>query len=206
MDNDRSFLKYNRYYKYIEPFFKAPIVRTYTGLILSILTISFFIVFAIRPTIKTIISLNRQTIDGRVTDQKLQDKINALSLAQSEYSQFTNEMPIILGSLPENSSVAPFLRLFEGASQASGTTINSFQLTTVNLLDPPSSKKELTLRETGFTVVVTGTYNNLLSFLEILRKLQRIIIIDSIGIGTSRDKENRSLLQLNLTGKIYFYK
>ena len=207
MDNDRSFLKYKRYYTYIEPFFKTPIVRTYTILILSLLAVSFFIVFAIRPTIKTIISLNRQITDGKKTDQQLQDKINALSIAQSEYNQVTNDIPLIFSSLPENSSISPFLKLFEDVASSSGVSINSFQIMSVNLLDPTSIiQKGSNLKEVGFSTSVLGKYNNLLTFLELLRKIQRIVVIDNVVIGTNRSKDGTFPLQLTLNGKIYYYK
>lgn len=207
MNNERSFLKYKRYYTYIEPFFKAPILRTYTTLVLSFLTVSFFIVFAIRPTIKTIVSLNKQIGDGKFTDQKLQEKINALSMAQAEYNQVSGDLPVILASLPDNPSVAPFVKTLESVASSSGVSVNSFQLSNVDLLDFPSSRgKKVALGEIGFTMVVSSPYKNLLSFLEFIRKVQRLIIIEKIAIGVSREKESKSALQLNLTGKMYYYK
>lgn len=207
MENDRSFLKYKRYYNYIEPFFKNSVVKTYTGLILSVFTIAFFIAFAIRPTIKTIISLNKQIEDGKYTDSQLQEKINALSIAQGELNAVKNDLPIIFTSLPDNPTIPKFLNLMERGALASTIMINSFQMQGVNLKSSTgvqTTDQVLGVKEIDFSLNLDGSYKNFLSFLEMSRKFRRLVNIEKILLEKSREK-NDSGLSLSIEGKVFYY-
>src|SRR3990167_7353762 len=97
--------RYNRYYTWIGPLLKKPQTRAYTFLILSIFTVAFFVFFAIRPTINTIIGLRKQIEDDQIVDTKLQDKINALSQIQAELDVLQPDLPLIDTALPTKSEV-----------------------------------------------------------------------------------------------------
>jgi len=208
MEDKESFVKYKRYYTFIEPFFKDPVMRTYSSLVLFFLTVSFFILFAIKPTLNTIISLNKQIADGRMTNEALQQKINALSLAQNEYASMTTYFPIIFSTLPEKPKVADFISTLERMASASGVTISSLQFQAVNLLDAPVKEEgNPSLREVGFNTVISGDYKNIVTFSEYLRKFQRVTSLANLNIGPSREKAGaKNTLTVNFTAKTYYFK
>lgn len=204
--DDRSFLKYKKYYSYIEPVFKDPVTRSYASLILFFLTISFFIAFAIRPTIKTMVSLNKQIQDGRITNEALQQKINALSIAQNEYTSLQPSFNLIYSSLPENPMVGEFLKMIEKVATASSISISSLQIQPVKLLEPKSIEEQgFSLRELTFSMNIEGKYRSLRAFVEILRRIQRVVSLDNVAIAPSRAKKENSL-GLTFTAKAYFFK
>lgn len=205
-EEEQSIAKYRRYYKYIEPVINDPVTRSYASLILFFLTVSFFIAFAIRPTVKTIVSLNKQIQDGKATDNALQEKINALSLAQSEYNSLTPAFPLIYSSLPEKAMTGEFISMIEKIATASNVTLANLQIQTVKLLekDTPDQQGEA-IRELVFTLSVEGKYRSLKSFTEILRRIRRIVSVENILVQPARDKKANNL-NLILTGKAYFFK
>lgn len=204
--DDRSFLKYKKYYSYIEPVFKDPVTRSYASLILFFLTISFFIAFAIRPTIKTMVSLNKQIQDGRITNEALQQKINALSIAQNEYTSLQPSFNLIYSSLPENPMVGEFLKMIEKVATASSISIGSLQVQPVKLLEQKNIEEQgFSLRELTFSMNIEGKYQSLRDFVEILRRIQRVVSLDNVAIAPSRATKDNSL-GLTFTAKAYFFK
>ena len=73
-------------YQSVSQSFKRKKTQAYTMFILSLFTISFFSIFAIRPTLKTVTSLHREIEDLEKIDEKLTTKINQLISAQAEQS------------------------------------------------------------------------------------------------------------------------
>ena len=69
---------FGRYQRYIEPITRDPLIRGYFELIATILLISFFLMFAIRPTLNTVFSLRRMISDLTEVDKSLDNKIQAL--------------------------------------------------------------------------------------------------------------------------------
>ena len=73
---------YSRYFTYIKPISKLPIIKNYGPTIFTLLTISILTIFAIRPTVETILVLQKKLADEEEILQKVTDKVNNLSLGQ----------------------------------------------------------------------------------------------------------------------------
>lgn len=193
--------RFSRYYTALEPLFARPEVRAYTMLVLSLFTISFFGYFAIRPTLTTIATLRRQITDARFVDQKLQEKINALSLAQIEYEAISPDLGLILTALPRETKFPPFVKSLEKIATESGATIVNLSFQTINLSTPEatSTAREIPI---GFSLTISGDYSNLADFVRRLTRFERLATIEKMGLSIIDPL--RKELRLALTGKTYF--
>jgi Tfp pilus assembly protein PilO len=194
--------KFSRYYKSLGPITQKKDFQAYTMLVLSFLAISFFGYFAIKPALATIFNLRRQIEDAKVVDQKLQEKITALSEAQANYEAIRPDMEIIMSALPEETKFAPFVKSLEKISTDTKNQISNLAFQSVDL-----SKKEATttieIKETPikFSLSLAGTYPDMAECIKRLASFERILTLERIGFVTQGQS---TPLQLNLIGSTYY--
>ncbi|MEK7166281.1 MAG: type 4a pilus biogenesis protein PilO [Patescibacteria group bacterium] len=214
--------RYHRYYKNITPLFKNRSVQAYTMVILSLFTISFFGVFAIRPTLKTIATLQRQIIDKSFVDEKLEQKINMLIEAQEQYQRIEKELPVIYSLLPEKAEFPALLRQLEIVVIQNEATISGISFDSVILYGDTANKQvalvavDENTNESApvqdntistplfFNLIINGSYDRLVNLLEQLTRLDRLITIHSVEL-TSSGKEAQSTLNLGVKSSSYYY-
>ena len=76
---------YSRYFTYIKPLTRSPIVKTYGSVIFTLVIITIFILFAIKPTVETILVLQKKLSDTAEVLDKINKKANDLSLGKQNY-------------------------------------------------------------------------------------------------------------------------
>ena len=205
MRAEDSFKRYKRYYTYITPLLKGKAVKSYTYLILTFFTAAFFAYSAIKPTVKTIVNLRRQVVDGRYTDSKLQEKINSLSSGQEIISKIAIDYPVIEAALPKKPTLDLLVKQLENLASASFVSFNflSFQGLPLRKNSPePAIESKTNLKEISFNFAVKGSYENLILFLENSRRLRRLLTIEDIQISPARAEEN--LLTLSVQAKAFY--
>lgn len=195
--------KFSRYYTALGPISQKKDFQAYSMVILSFLAIAFFGYFAIKPALTTVFNLRRQIQDAKVVDQKLQEKITALSEAQANYEAIRPDTEIILAALPEETKFAPFIKSLEKISTDSKTQITNLTFQTVDL-----SQKEATIaidvKQTPikFSLTLAGNYPDMAEFVRRLAGFERILTLERIGFAAKEGKETP--LQLNLVGQTYY--
>lgn len=199
-DYKKEYFRYRHYYIALTPFLKSPRAKAYTMLIFSFLAVAFFGFFAIRPTIRTIIELNRQIKDQRFLDQALEEKIKALVLAQEEYELIQKDLPLVFETLPQKANFPPFVQKVEENASNSGLTLGSFSFQAIEL--SPLKVGTAAASPIPFRLDIGGSYPDLFSFLKTLERSKRLVSFQNFafkkGEGEEKDK-----LKLQLEGKIY---
>ena len=189
-----------QYYRYREFFLnivdlykKRQDLRMFTEVILSLSTIIIFSVFALRPTILTIVNLYQEIQAKKKTITQLDQKILALEKAQEIYAQESSFLPVVESSIPEKPEPESFTRLIRDIASKDNVNIlgvsagqvalkgNETQKAKLSDLKPVSSKaKEMTI-----SISAAGDFANLNSFINDLDNLRRPIKIDVLGINSS---------------------
>lgn len=199
--------RYRHYFVDIRRLYQKREVVVYTGLTLTLLTIAFFGVFALKPTIVTIASLLKEQQSKKQIDRELQTKINALASAQTNYSLMENSLPLVDDALPAEPSLSQIVYQLEILVQQEGLTITSLAFEPVTLVGEPKEKrvaKKVPGPNTlSFSLSLTGNFENLTRLVSSLEKLRRIVTIDSLTF-TQRRGEEEKIMGLNLSGKVYF--
>jgi len=167
-------------------------------IILSLVTISFFGIFALRPTFLTISTLLKEINSKKDTVAKMDTKIKNLQTAQNILNQESLRIPIVELSIPILPQPQTFVHQIEGSAsiaqvQILGIRIDETLLKGAALIDDQSMM--------GFSVSATGSFQNLFSFLKNLENLRNPIKIDVLGISLTK-QEMVNVLTLVITGKI----
>jgi Tfp pilus assembly protein PilO len=192
--------RYRRYFTDLSKFYQKKKARVYVEIILSLLAVTFFISFAIRPTFKTIAQLIRETKDQRTVSSELEKKINNLSEAQRNYLTIEPELVLIEEALPQKAEVTLLTKEIETLAHRSGIAIVNLRFTEVNLTENQTGKQEK--QEVKFSFNALGDYPNLKNFLRDLMSLRRVVLVKAFSFQTGKSESN--ILSLNLNGQAWF--
>ncbi len=194
----------SRYFTYVRPIMKSKFVKTYSSLIFSLITISIFSYYAIRPTVTTILSLQKSTEEQTVVLNTLKEKVNNLVEGKRNYENIS--MPVknkLDGLVPDNPALASLINSLTFAAQSAEASVSGIQFQPV-MLENPSNKlsKTAQLSQVDFTFNTQGSFANLMQLLTILKRSDRLITISSVSFNQPLD----SSLVMSLTGKAYYLK
>ncbi len=183
-------------------------------IILSLLTISFFATFALRPTALTITQLLQDIKAKEEVVDQLDKKIADLAKAQSVYQQNAPRLTSLNQSLPDEPQPEAYARQIEGLATRHGVNLNSMvmddvvlvgEVKTTSLLNPNIAALPAGAGEINFSLNVIGVYSNLTSFLSDLENLRRILKIDHTSISVAQVEEGKTLT-LTVNGRIPYHK
>lgn len=195
--------RYSRYYTYIKPVTKLPIIKSYGLHILTIVTLTIFIVFAIKPTIETIITLQKKLTDQQEILKQITKKSEDLTKASKNYQSLD---PLVKQkieiSLPTKTDLRTLTNQLEQSALITQASISALQVQPLTFNAKNRTDKK-SLSEISFTYNIEGSYQNLLRALDSLQKSNRLISIDSLTLNKVIDS---STILMSVTGKAYYLK
>lgn len=195
--------RYHRYRRYVSGvgvLYKKKKARVYTGIILSIFTIAFFGFFAIKPTLVTIGGLLKEIKDKREVVVQMDQKINNLNRAQTNYARIEKDLDLVNESLPLDPDLPILIKQLESLARLSSVAIESVRFEKTNLQGEIETEES---QASGFSVTLVGDYKNLKDFLSSLDTLRRIISVKSFGF-TSKTEEEIQLLILSISAEAHY--
>jgi len=205
LDWQTEYHRYRRYFFNVGNLYKKKKVRVYTEIVLSLSTITFFIIFAIRPTLVTIAGLVKTTKDQRLVNQKLEEKVQILGPAQQKYLLLEPELELVDQALPKTPQFSLLIKQLEALSQASNVNLQSVQFKQVVLKTQNTSSKHEVI---DFDLLAQGNYQDLKGFLEKLYLLRRVVALKGFSFKKPelKQKENINLewLTLDVEAQAYF--
>ncbi len=194
--------RYSRYFTYIAPVLRIPLIKTYGSLILSIVAVTIFILFAIKPTIETILVLQKNLDNSKQVLVQIIQKSQDLSQARRNYQNLDpaikQRIETAIPSAPNLKTVIASLEQNAFSNQAS---ISALQINPLTVDSATQSAKELS--ETQFTFAIEGTYSNLLNTLSGIQNSSRLISITGLILNKLPDSPN---ILMQVTGKAFFLK
>lgn len=191
--------KYRQYLK-ILPDMRKENTRLAITLILTFFALSFFGLFAINPTLTTIIELQKQLDDSEFTHQKLTAKITNLSNLQQKYTTLHSELQIVEEAIPKEAAATKLTGQIHTLAAESNLNVRNLRIAEVSLTSStvPASPNGLSY---VFNLEASGTYENMIALAEKLTSFNRIVTVEAISI--SRDTRTEELV-LNIRGRQYF--
>ncbi|MBI2338135.1 type 4a pilus biogenesis protein PilO [Candidatus Daviesbacteria bacterium] len=194
---------YSRYFTYIKPIAKLPIIKNYGPTIFSLLTVSILIFFAIKPTIETIVVLQKKLADSEVLLQKVTQKANDLSLGKKNYDNLDQVIKEkIAAAVPDTISLKSIAQTLEDSAETHEASISALQFQPL-VVDTKTENQVGSLSEITFTFNIEGSYTNLLALLQDLKTSSRLISLESLSL--SKANEDTALI-MSLSGKAYYLK
>ncbi len=206
--------EYRKYYRSLEPILNKPKTKRYSTVIFFFLTVALFGWFAIKPTIQTILYLQREIVDKKEVNTKMDEKINALIEAQAILENIQPQLEVISYTIPMNPQAVDIARQLKKLAETSQASLSGIQIASVPILvaTPSAALPSSIVKHTAIPINVSidGPYNVLASFMSGLLAMQRIITIDSISFspgksGLPQAGLNEIRLQLKLTAYYQSY-
>lgn len=193
--------KYRQYLKLL-PDMHEENSRLITMLVYTFIALSFFGIFAIKPTLSTIVELKKQLADSTYTHQQLSQKLSNLSALQQRYNTLTPDLPVIGDAIPQSAQAPILMGQIEALARESRLTITSFRIGQVQLAGGKAANNQ-SASSYIFTMEAQGSYENMMTFAETVTKINRIVTVEALSIG--KNNKNDSLV-LTMRGRQYFKK
>lgn len=194
---------YSRYFTYIKPLTRLPIVKTYGTKIFTLIVMSIFIFYAIKPTVETILVLQKKLDDSTQVLEKINQKTNNLSKAQQNYANLDpNIKSKIKAAIPDTVGLKSVIQTLEQTAKVHEASVSALQIQPL-VLGVKTQDNLGTLSEVAFTFNAEGGYQQLISMLQDLKSSDRLISIDNVSL--SKLSEGTGLI-MSLSGKAYYLK
>lgn len=195
--------KYSRYFTYVKPLVRLPIVRTYGTTIFSILVMTIFVFFAIKPTVETILLLQKKLDDSNQVLKKLQKKAEDISLGKQNYDNLDSSVKNrIQAAIPDSIELKTVILTLESMAKIHDATISALQIQP-QILESKLENQVGTLSEINFTFNIEGKYQNLISILQDLATSSRLLSIDNLSI--TKPTEGTGVI-MSISGKAWYLK
>lgn len=207
-DYREEYQRYQRYYLNLRRFYQQPVARVSIFVVMSFMTVSFFSVFAIRPTLITISGLIREIEDKGEINSQLEEKIVGLSLVQAEYTQVQVDLAKVWRAMPDRPEVASLIWQLELAAVRNGLKLINLQVEPVTLTAVPQVKEGKELPQIEVGVTVGGNLTQIKEFMKTINNLGRVIVVKEAiwATGTPVLQKEGVTVIVSLRGEVYFTK
>ncbi len=190
-------------------------IKAYMEVLLSLITVSVFTLFALRPTLLTIAQLLKSIESKKQTIATMDKKIENIAQAQSVFNQERPKITVLESALPSGLEPDVFARQVEGLVGAHSITLVSMTLDKGTILGGrvPEKESENISKEPALPDKVVGStftltlnspssqYKNLSEFLKDFENLRRFTIIDEIRFTKGQQKDSEKII-LFIRGKL----
>lgn len=180
--------------------FEQKKTKEYTTVILTFLALIIFGVFAINPTLSTIIQLRKQLADSTFVDNQLSEKINNLQLLQKQYDDLKPDLPVVAAALPASPDAPTLIGQIQSLVKKHNLSLDEVQMGAV-----PYDKSGIPPGQSSSYVVafsVSGTYDDLNQFIADAINFDRLITIDQAALA--RDQQQPTGLKGTVDIRAYF--
>jgi cell division protein FtsB len=188
-----SYTRYKEFFLNISALYKKrPDLRAFLEIILSLSTVIIFLLFALKPTVITIISLLQQIKEKQSTLSVLTQKVADLQVAGNLLQQNQSFIPIINIAVPSRPSPNTLSEQALGLAAKNSASILGVSINQITLMGVDTSKgvpgiKPLpaNAKEMSFSISVRGPFSNLAAFIRDFENSRIVKKIDTLGISSS---------------------
>lgn len=195
--------RYKRYYQSLEGVAAKPKARAYTTAIFSFLAISLFGWYAIRPTIQTILYLQKEIEDNKLVSAQMEEKIGKLIEAHATYQSVEDDIPFLTQAIPPAPEALTALGQIRNIALIRGASISAITSSTAPLLSNEQTAPNKStvikgisnrkIKSVQLSVIAVGTYDILQGIIEDVVSLRRIVTIESLSFTPNRESEQQLL-------------
>ncbi|MEI6690249.1 MAG: type 4a pilus biogenesis protein PilO [bacterium] len=185
-------------------------VRATLTIILSVVLMSIFLIFAIKPTLMKIFELRTQIAESNKTLAKLTLKANTLTRIAQNWENISSKQIFLQNAIPLGPQYRTYNKEIGYLAQQTGVSILSLTLGKVLVyaekVDPYLASSKLEMTPIPVTIRIGGSYDQLLTFLQQLVTIDRIMKLESITMtpDTMVGSTSKYALTMNITGTVYY--
>lgn len=209
----RPYLQYRRYFRQLTDAYRGtPALRASLEFLLTLFTISFFALFALRPTINTIAELWANINSQKEIKGRLEQKIRDLAVSQEIWKTEQKRIETLDQALPKNPGPDTYIKQIEGLAASRGLGISFLKVDEVALRGEVEKQGEQKIKK-GKTEIISvslslsGAYTALLGFLEDLENLRRPTETVSLSFSTTKGvNPGQTVILLTVANEVPYYK
>ena len=176
--------------------------QKFFGLVLTLCALSFFGFFAIKPTVSTIIRLQKEISDSQLILNKLGIKINNLTELRKQYFNLQDDIPIVTSAITVQSDVPLLFGQIQSIGLTSNVTIKKLQNFEVEVLGN-DNKTGQNYSSYSFAVGGEGSLENISGFMDKLINMERVVNIDMFSINKTSNQKDGSI-EFDIQGTAFF--
>lgn len=196
----KDYLRYKGFFLDILAIYNSkPNLKTYLELMLSLGTIMIFAVYAIKPTVLTIVELNNEIKSKENTVSLLIQKITNLKTASNILQKESQDLEFIENAVPSNADVEQLINQIEKIAVNNSVAIRNLSSSNVFLKGNSDKKIE---NELPLSFSITGNYQNLFQFLQTIETFRRPFKIDSFVFNSNITADNEKFIVLTISGSV----
>ncbi|MDP2585320.1 MAG: type 4a pilus biogenesis protein PilO [Candidatus Levybacteria bacterium] len=166
--------------------------KKFFGIILTFCALSFFGLFAIKPTVATILKLQKELSDSQFVFGQLEIKIKNLTELRKQYFNLQGDLPIVTNAITIQPDTHLLFAQIQSIAQTSNIAIKKLQNSEVEIFKN-NKNIDKNYYSYSFTIAGSGSFENILRFVQILTDMERIVNIETFSINNIADQENGSL-------------
>ena len=199
-----------RYSQDLRRYYRMPAVQVSLTLVLSVFLMSIFVVFALRPTILSIVNLKKTISESKKVLQQLETKVNFLQKASNQLETLRPVIPNINNSIPNNGAMySPVTLARDELAYQVGVIVESESLGPTllysRILSPFTPNKNQKVVELSFNLRVSGGYSEVADFLNLMMKMERIVLVDNVTIAKQAGAKNSTAsVTMNVSGLAFY--
>lgn len=159
--------------------------KNYTYLALFFLIFAVFIIFAIRPSLKTAVTLKKEEVSLASLDQEYEKTIAKILELQQNLEQMRDRLPLLSQAVPERPNVNKLIADIESVGAENTVSLNEVSVGEVNLFERGSRR----IKILPLTMKISGSFPNVLKFINELYAQRRIKLADTITFLHGDDSE-----------------
>jgi Tfp pilus assembly protein PilO len=196
--------QYSRYYTFIRPIIKNKRVQQYSTITFSIFAVIIFSLFAIKPTISTILALQKSIKQEQDIYNQLLTKEKNLALGKQNLDAIpVDTMAKTSTLLPDQTDITIVTDNLASIAQQNQASVSAIQYQPFDLVGVPATlNPHPNLQEISFTLNLQGDYLRIAKLLQDLNNSGRLVVIDSINMVES----NESPLNTTINGRTFYLK
>jgi len=187
--------------RYVEMFsiFKNEQNQKLTNIVFTLIAISLFGMFAINPTLSTIVKLKKELTDNKFVVHSLEEKIKNLSTLRQKYVDIQEDIQYALDAVPERPEVPLLMAQIQSVAKNTNIRISNLQNLAVELFGKAQEKKHYSY---SFSLNGSGNFEDISAFFSKIVNMQRVVSISTFSIDKAEDKTGA--LRFSLQGTAYY--
>lgn len=186
------------------PYLNQERTQKFIGIVLTLLALSFFGLFAISPTISTILKLQKELSDSQFVYDQLESKIKNLSTLRKQYDNLQNDLPIVLDAISTVPNAHLLFAQIQTAARKSNVKILQLQNFEVEVLKNNNGPGK-PYYSYSFSIGGNGSFENIYNFVSTIINMQRIINIEVFAINNvTVSLQDVASLGFNIQGTSFF--
>lgn len=194
---------YSKYFTYIKPVTNIPIVKTYSSTIFTLFIIIIFIFYAIKPTIETILVLQKKLENSTQVLEKVNQKALNLSQGKTNFEKLDSSLKSkIENTIPDTTNLKSLIQSLEQTAKKHEASVSALQIQPL-VIETNTDNQLGKLADITFTFNVEGEYRNLVLLLQELKSSLRLISIESLSLSKLYEGAG---LSMSISGKAYYIK